>query len=917
MSILEILHKLVLGPIELLFDVIFSFAMSATQGPLRSVILLSVAVNFLVLPLYRKADALQKEEQETAKRLKPRIDQIREAFSGDERFMILQTFYRQNHYKPYYVLRGSLSLLLQIPFFMAAYNFLSNLTILQGAAFPPLRIWDLAEPDRMLRLGGVTVNLLPIAMTLINIVSGMIYTKGMPLKSKIQLYGMALIFLVLLYNSPAGLVAYWTMNNLFSLVKNIYGKLRNPLRNSGIACSVLGLAAGVFIAFRFGYYEPRKAFWFVWLALLLQVPLLLYGLSVLIRKAKRTGRAEKSRIMLPGIRKHSWGIFLTCCVLLTVLTGLLIPSAVIDDSPEEFVEINAYRSPLIYVLHAFLLSAGTFMIWSVVYALLSEEKHRPAFSLVFAVLSLSAVVNYMFFGNGYGNMSSRLVYDLDIAGRVPVMQILLNAGILLALAGAVFFLWRGRTALLRAVCVLAALVTGGMALVNIVSVANRLPEIRRLAEQQQYEREKIIHLDRKGKNVVVLMLDRACGCLMPYIFEEKPELKEQFAGFVCYTNVLSYGNATHNGATGLFGGYEYTPRKIDERTDKTLAEKQNELLRLMPVLFAENGYDVAVCDPPYANYSWIPDLTIYEDHPEIRGYITDGVRRGDSRDESEEGIEDRNRLRERNLFCYSVFRSSPVLLHSLLYEGGNYNRSEKEVQDFFNNDLYRILQGLPDMSQVREEGGNTFLMMTSNLTHEPQILQEPEYVPAEEPDNEEYDRLHPSRFAADGTELPLLSYEQKSHYHVNMAAMLLVGNWLDYLREQGVYDNTRIILVSDHGIELGYSGMYSEKTGVDTARYNPILLVKDFGSETPFSFSNEFMTNADTPVLAFSGLIDHPVNPATGVPVTDEPKQNDEQEVCYVKRRFEGSEEYSFLGAKYFVLKNREVLDPENWNVIE
>ena len=287
MSILEILHKLVLGPIELLFDVIFSFAMSATQGPLRSVILLSVAVNFLVLPLYRKADALQKEEQETAKRLKPRIDQIREAFSGDERFMILQTFYRQNHYKPYYVLRGSLSLLLQIPFFMAAYNFLSNLTLLQGAAFPPLRIWDLAEPDRILRLGGVTVNLLPVAMTLINIVSGMIYTKGMPLKSKIQLYGMALIFLVLLYNSPAGLVIYWTMNNLFSLAKNIYGKLRNPLRTSGFICSAAGLAAGVFIAFKFENYDPRKAFWFVWLALLLQVPLLLYGLPVLIRKKKK------------------------------------------------------------------------------------------------------------------------------------------------------------------------------------------------------------------------------------------------------------------------------------------------------------------------------------------------------------------------------------------------------------------------------------------------------------------------------------------------------------------------------------------------------------------------------------------------------------------------------------------------------
>jgi hypothetical protein len=31
---------------------------------------------------------------------------------------------------------------------------------------------------------------------------------------------------------------------------------------------------------------------------------------------------------------------------------------------------------------------------------------------------------------------------------------------------------------------------------------------------------------------------------------------------------------------------------------RSLAEKQNEALRLMPVLFYENGYDVTVCDPP-------------------------------------------------------------------------------------------------------------------------------------------------------------------------------------------------------------------------------------------------------------------------------------------------------------------------------
>lgn len=32
---------------------------------------------------------------------------IRKTFKGDERFMMIQTYYRQNDYKPVYVLRGS------------------------------------------------------------------------------------------------------------------------------------------------------------------------------------------------------------------------------------------------------------------------------------------------------------------------------------------------------------------------------------------------------------------------------------------------------------------------------------------------------------------------------------------------------------------------------------------------------------------------------------------------------------------------------------------------------------------------------------------------------------------------------------------------------------------------------------------
>lgn len=51
LTFFEILHKLILGPIELLFDVVFSFSMQITQNPVLSIVVLSLAINLLVLPL--------------------------------------------------------------------------------------------------------------------------------------------------------------------------------------------------------------------------------------------------------------------------------------------------------------------------------------------------------------------------------------------------------------------------------------------------------------------------------------------------------------------------------------------------------------------------------------------------------------------------------------------------------------------------------------------------------------------------------------------------------------------------------------------------------------------------------------------------------------------------------------------------
>ena len=882
MSILSFAYDLIIGPIVLLFDTIFSLFYTATVHVGISIIALSIAVNLLVLPLYRRADAMQEEERVRLVKLKPGVDHIKKVFKGDERFMMMQTYYRQNSYKPYYSLKGSLSLLLEIPFFIAAYGFLSKLNLLNRASF--LSISDLGQPDGLLHIAGWQFNLLPVLMTAINIVSGIIYTRGMPLKSKIQLYGMALLFLVLLYDSPAGLVFYWTLNNLFSLGKNIYYRLQNPLRTLGIACFALGCVLLPYVCIRPMMTAKKQLF-----VILCLMPLFL--ILPLYQLSKKFG-AKFFRKSSPGAEKSHDALFTACCLLMTVMTGLLIPSAVINASPGEFVNRFAFRTPLRYIVYSSAIAAGTFLIWLNIFYRLSSSRVKRFLSLCAPVVSLWAAVNYLFFGSGYGNMSSTLQYSTLL--RIAPWEILLNTAVLAATAAGVYFIWkRSRKWLQFAAFVMSAAVLI-MSGINVFSISGETGRLRQSLDTLSPNEGIEIPLDKSGKNVIVIMMDRAICDFFPYMIEEKPQLRQQLAGFTYYPNTIAFGSTTLVGAPALFGGYEYTPENINRRSESTLKDKHNESMKLMPALFSDNGYNVTVCDPPFAGFEVFSDLTIYNDYPEINKYITKG-KFSDSDNEAKTDA-----VRKRNFFAYSLMRTSPVLLHSTLYDKGMYNHSgQSSVQvldslytahggvinssEEFNN-AYSVLKQLPALTKATDEGKNTFTMLANDSTHDIIMLQEPAYEPSETVDNVDYEATHGTRHSADGSGMTFTTAKQIKHYQCNMASMLRLGEWMDYLRENGLYDNTRIIIVSDHGKDLDF--LFGEKITdgddkipsddnrinySDIMAYKPLLLVKDFGS-TELTTDYTFMTNADTPSLAFEGLIDDPVNPFTGNKINTDAK---------------------------------------------
>ena len=113
------------------------------------------------------------------------------------------------------------------------------------------------------------------------------------------------------------------------------------------------------------------------------------------------------------------------------------------------------------------------------------------------------------------------------------------------------------------------------------------------------------------------MLDRSIGGYIPYLFDEKPILKEQFDGFTYYPNTVSFGLYTNYGSPAIYGGYEYTPAAMNIRSNELLQDKHDEALQMMPVLFGTNGYTVTACDLPYVHYNRTMDRNFMHNYPYV------------------------------------------------------------------------------------------------------------------------------------------------------------------------------------------------------------------------------------------------------------------------------------------------------------
>jgi len=189
-----------------------------------------VIMRLIFLPLTIKSMVSMKKVQVKMEKIKPKMDALKEKYKDDKakQNSELMKLYTSNGVNPLSSLGGCLPMLIQLPVFIALYDVFLHSIDLRHSSF--LWITDLSEPEHLFNLPGIGVpfRILPLVMGVSWFISQkmtpMTPTTGsenMQMQMKMMQF-MPIIFTVMFWGLPSGLILYWTVSNILSIGQQVY-----------------------------------------------------------------------------------------------------------------------------------------------------------------------------------------------------------------------------------------------------------------------------------------------------------------------------------------------------------------------------------------------------------------------------------------------------------------------------------------------------------------------------------------------------------------------------------------------------------------------------------------------------------------------------------------------------------------------
>jgi YidC/Oxa1 family membrane protein insertase len=193
-----------------------------------AIIATSVILRVVMIPINRQVSKYQKQVNSNLAILEPQLAEIKRKYKGAKISEEILAAHKALGITPFHTMKPMLGLMVQLPVLVAIFNVFGELEAVRGHGF--LWIDDLSYPDTIARLPfaiplfGDAINLLPILMTMINVVgSTTLKPHGLPeatLRSQRRsLYLMAAAFFLIFFTFPASMVLFWTTSNFLQFLQ--------------------------------------------------------------------------------------------------------------------------------------------------------------------------------------------------------------------------------------------------------------------------------------------------------------------------------------------------------------------------------------------------------------------------------------------------------------------------------------------------------------------------------------------------------------------------------------------------------------------------------------------------------------------------------------------------------------------------
>jgi hypothetical protein len=303
------------------------------------------------------------------------------------------------------------------------------------------------------------------------------------------------------------------------------------------------------------------------------------------------------------------------------------------------------------------------------------------------------------------------------------------------------------------------------------------------------------------RNVLVILLDGLQADVADEVMRSTPAVRDAFDGFRSYGDTVGIGTTTFLSLPAIHSGALYRPQdRLPAYFEDAIAHHS------FMTRFADAGYRAEMVNP-------------------IEGICPDRVAVCTSTDRLLRSPGSQLRLESLYLLDLSLLRVSPIALKRRVYDDGRWLFSDRAVEPGAGSggspqsfDEAGILDGVRFFSEMSRqfsanEATPTIKFIHSFATHTPYVLND--------------------NCSIGGSALAHVSSQAR-------CTLKAVSELLQRMKQAGVYDNTVILVLADHGINPGVYGQDKPGSpGNDVAwthlegAAHPLFLLKGRGSRGP------------------------------------------------------------------------------------